>query len=172
MENSKEVIKVFTTRQDTVFGATFMSLAPEHPLALSLSRGNPPGKGGAGISWKGSKRQDAIKRTAEDVEKEGVFTGAYCINPMTRARMPIFVANFVLMEYGTGAVMAVPTHDQRDFEFAKKYGLPLIVVVQPEGQTLDAETMTEAYEGEGFWSIPVHLMGWRVLRRGRPLPDT
>jgi len=83
-------------------------------------------------------------------EKEGVFTGAYCLNPMTKARMPIFVANFVLMEYGTGAVMAVPTHDQRDFEFAKKYGLALIVVIQPEDQTLDAETMTEAYEGEGF----------------------
>jgi leucyl-tRNA synthetase len=91
-----------------------------------------------------------MKRTAETTEKEGVFTGAYCLNPVTKARMSIFVANFVLMEYGTGAVMAVPTHDQRDFEFAKKFGLPLIVVVQPEDRTLDAETMTEAYEGEGF----------------------
>ena len=91
-----------------------------------------------------------MKRTAEMTEKEGVFTGAYCLNPMTKARMPIFVANFVLMEYGTGAVMAVPTHDQRDFEFAKKYGLALIVVIQPQDQTLDAETITEAYEGEGF----------------------
>ena len=95
------------------------------------------------------KRQDAAKRTSEDVEKEGVFTGGYCINPMTRARMPIVVANFVLMEYGAGAVMAVPTHDQRDFEFARKYGLPLIVVVQPEGPDLDVKTMTGAYEGEG-----------------------
>ncbi len=111
-----------------------MSLAPEHPLALSLSKGNRSGKDGAGNLLIGSERQDATKRTSEEVEKEGVFTGAYCINPMTKARMPIFVANFVLMEYGTGAVMAVPTHDQRDFEFAKKYGLPLIVVVQPEGQ--------------------------------------
>jgi leucyl-tRNA synthetase len=96
------------------------------------------------------RRQDKIKRTAETTEKEGVFTGAYCLNPMTKARMPIFVANFVLMEYGTGVVMAVPTHDQRDFEFAKKFGLPLMVVVQPEERKLDAETMTEAYEGEGF----------------------
>src|SRR4030043_544009 len=96
------------------------------------------------------RRQDWMKRTAETTEKEGVFTGGYCLNPMTKARMPIFVAHFVLMEYGTGAVMAVPTHDQRDFEFAKQYKLSLIVVIQPEDQTLNAETMTEAYEGEGF----------------------
>jgi leucyl-tRNA synthetase len=148
-ENLKEAIKVFTTRQDTVFGATFMSLAPEHPLALSLSKGTPQEEAVRGFVEK-MKRQDRIKRTAETTEKEGVFTGAYCLNPMTKARMPIFVANFVLMEYGTGAVMAVPTHDQRDFEFAKKFGLPLIVVIQPEDRTLDSETMIEAYEGEGF----------------------
>jgi leucyl-tRNA synthetase len=149
LENSKEVIKVFTTRQDTIFGATFMSLAPEHPLALSLSRGTPQEKEVRDFVER-MRRQDWIKRTAETTEKEGVFTGGYCLNPMTKARMPIFVANFVLMEYGTGAVMAVPTHDQRDFEFAKKYGLRLIVVVQPEGETLDDQALTEAYEGEGF----------------------
>lgn len=149
LENSKEVIKVFTTRQDTIFGATFMSLAPEHPLALSLSKGTPQEKEVRDFVER-MRRQDLMKRTAETTEKEGVFTGGYCLNPMTKARMPIFVANFVLMEYGTGAVMAVPTHDQRDFEFAKKYALRLIVVVQPEGETLDDQTMTEAYEGEGF----------------------
>ena len=149
LENSKEVIKVFTTRQDTVFGATFMSLAPEHPLALSLSKGTPQEKAVRDFVDK-MKRLDWKKRTAETAEKEGVFTGGYCLNPMTKARMPIFVANFVLMEYGTGAVMAVPTHDQRDFEFAKKYGLPLIVVIQKEDRSLSAETMTGAYEGEGF----------------------
>jgi leucyl-tRNA synthetase len=148
IENSNEVIRVFTTRQDTVFGATFMSLAPEHPLALSLSKGTGQEKVVREFVDR-IKRQDAAKRTSEDVEKEGVFTGGYCINPMTRARMPIVVANFVLMEYGAGAVMAVPTHDQRDFEFARKYGLPLIVVVQPEGPDLDVKTMTGAYEGEG-----------------------
>ncbi len=149
LENSKEVIKVFTTRQDTVFGATFMSLAPEHPLALSLSKGTAQEQAIREFVEK-MRRQDKIKRTAETTEKEGVFTGGYCLNPMTKARIPIFVANFVLMEYGTGAVMAVPTHDQRDFEFAKKFRLPLIVVVKPEDQTLDANTMTEAYEEEGF----------------------
>ena len=149
LENSNEVIKVFTTRQDTVFGATFMSLAPEHPLALSLSKGTSQEIMVRAFVER-MRRQDRMKRMAETTEKEGVFTGAYCLNPMTKARMPIFVANFVLMEYGTGAVMAVPTHDQRDFEFAKRYGLPLIVVIQPEDRTLDAETMTEAYEGEGF----------------------
>jgi leucyl-tRNA synthetase len=149
LENSKEIIKVFTTRQDTVFGATFMSLAPEHPLAIRLSKGTPQEQAVREFVER-MRRQDKIKRTAETTEKEGVFTGAYCLNPMTKARMPIFVANFVLMEYGTGAVMAVPTHDQRDFEFAKKFGLPLIVVVQPEERKLDADTMTEAYEGEGF----------------------
>ncbi len=149
LENSKEPIKVFTTRQDTVFGATFMSLAPEHPLALTLSKGTSQEKAVRDFVEK-MKRQDQAKRTAATTEKEGVFTGGYCFNPMTGARMPIFAANFVLMEYGTGAVMAVPTHDQRDFEFAKEYNLPLIVVVQPEGRTLNADTMTEAYEGEGL----------------------
>jgi len=148
LEKSKDVLRVFTTRQDTVFGATFMSLAPEHPLALSLSKGTPQEEAVRRFVEK-TKRQDWRKRTAETAEKEGVFTGATCLNPMTGARMPIFVANFVLMEYGTGAVMAVPTHDQRDFEFAKKYDLPLIVVIQPKDQLLDEKTMMGAYEGEG-----------------------
>ncbi|HEY5523653.1 MAG TPA: class I tRNA ligase family protein, partial [Desulfuromonadaceae bacterium] len=91
-----------------------------------------------------------IKRTADDFEKEGVFTGSYCSNPLTGARMPIFLANFVLMDYGTGAVMAVPTHDQRDFEFAKKYDLPLKVVIQPPGVTLDTVSMCEAYTEAGI----------------------
>jgi leucyl-tRNA synthetase len=148
LEKSKNVIRVFTTRQDTVFGATFMSLAPEHPLTLSLSKGTPQEEAVRGFVEK-TKRQDWRKRTAETAEKEGVFTGATCLNPMTGARMPIFVANFVLMQYGTGAVMAVPTHDQRDFEFAKKYDLPLIVVIQPKDQLLDEKSMMGAYEGEG-----------------------
>ena len=149
IEGSEEVIRVFTTRQDTVFGATFMSLAPEHPLSLQLSKGTPQEKAVREFVDR-MRRQDRMKRTAETTEKEGVFTGGYCLNPMTKARMPVFVANFVLMEYGTGAVMAVPTHDQRDFEFATKYGLPLIVVVQPEDRDLKTETMKEAYEGDGM----------------------
>ncbi len=148
IENSTESIRVFTTRQDTLFGATFMSLAPEHPRALELATAEQKEAVVAFIDK--IKKTDRIKRTADDFEKEGVFTGSYCINPVTGARMPIFLANFVLMDYGTGAVMAVPTHDQRDFEFAKKYDLSLKVVIQPEGVTLDPATMTEAFTEAGI----------------------
>jgi len=143
-------IPVFTTRQDTVFGATFMTLAPEHPLTLELSRGTPQ-EATVQEFVERIKKQDRMKRTAEDYEKEGLFIGAYCRNPLTGRQMPIFAANFVLMEYGTGAVMAVPTHDQRDFYFAKKFNLPLVVVIQPEeSPPLKADTMVEAYPGEGI----------------------
>ncbi len=148
LENSKDAITVFTTRQDTVFGATFMTLAPEHPLTLKLSKGKPQEEEIREFVER-VKRASISGRTAEDTEKEGVFTGAYCLNPMTGGRMPIFSANFVLMEYGTGAVMAVPAHDQRDFEFAKRYGLPIIVVIQPPDNPLSEETMTQAYVDEG-----------------------
>ncbi len=144
-----EKIRVFTTRQDTVFGATFMSVAPEHPLSKTLAKGRPQEKEVNAFVDR-VVAEDKVKRTREDYEKEGVFTGAYCANPVTGARMKIFVANFVLMEYGTGCVMAVPAHDQRDFEFAQKYELPVIVVVRPEeGEELTSDTMTEAWEGPG-----------------------
>ncbi len=143
-------IPVFTTRQDTVFGATFMTLAPEHPLTLELSRGTIQEKEVQEFVER-IKKQDRIKRTSDDYEKEGLFIGAYCKNPVTGWKMPIFAGNFVLMEYGTGAVMAVPTHDQRDFYFAKKFNLPLMVVIQPEGKpALSAETMTEAFTEDGI----------------------
>ncbi|HKK01328.1 MAG TPA: leucine--tRNA ligase, partial [Desulfuromonadales bacterium] len=147
LEGSLEAIRVFTTRQDTLFGATFMSLAPEHPLALELTTDAQRPAVEEFIAR--VRKQDKIKRTSDDYEKEGVFTGAYCINPVTRRQMPIYLANFVLTDYGTGAVMAVPTHDQRDFEFARKYDLPMQVVIQPEGQELDPATMTEAWTGAG-----------------------
>lgn len=148
LESGNGAIKVFTTRQDTVFGATFMSLAPEHPLALELASPEQHPQVEAFIDK--IKKTDRIKRTADDFEKEGVFTGSYCINPLTGVRMPIYLANFVLMDYGTGAVMAVPTHDQRDFEFARKYGLDLRVVIQPEGETLDPATMSAAFTEVGI----------------------
>jgi leucyl-tRNA synthetase len=148
-EDGKKEITVFTTRQDTVFGATFMSLAAEHPLALELSRGKKQEKEVKEFVER-VKMEDKIKRTSEDYAKEGVFTGSYCLNPMTGAKMPVYVANFVLMEYGTGAVMAVPAHDQRDLDFARKYGLEVIVVVQPPEGSLEAQTMTEAYLDEGL----------------------
>ncbi len=148
VEGTGEKITVFTTRPDTLYGATFMSLAPEHPLAGHLAAGTPQEQPVREFVDR-VLVQDRTVRTSDDLEKEGVFTGAYCINPVTSQRMPVYVANFVLMEYGTGAVMAVPAHDQRDFEFAKKYGLEVKVVIQPEDRPLDADSMTVAYVDEG-----------------------
>jgi len=148
IDNKDETIRVFTTRPDTLYGATFMSLAPENPFAVSLSKGTEQEKEVKAFIDSVLK-EDKTVRSSEDLEKEGVFTGAYCVNPVTRYKMPVYVANFVLMEYGTGAVMAVPAHDQRDFEFAEKYGLEVKVVIQPEGETLDASKMKEAYVEEG-----------------------
>ena len=143
-------IPVFTTRQDTIYGATFMTLAPEHPLTLELAQGTPQEEEVKKFVER-IKKQDRAKRTADDYEKEGLFIGAYCRNPLSGMKMPIFAGNFVLMEYGTGAVMAVPTHDQRDFYFAKKFGLPLIVAIQPEGgEPLKENTMTEAFTDDGL----------------------
>ncbi|MBI2358194.1 MAG: leucine--tRNA ligase [Deltaproteobacteria bacterium] len=141
-------LNIFTTRQDTVYGATFASLAVEHPLALKLAQGTAQEKI-VGDFVERIKTINQARRGTEEVEKEGVFTGSYCVNPFTQEKIPIYLANFVLMEYGTGAVMAVPAHDQRDFEFARKYRLPIRVVIQPPGQTLNSDAMTEAYVDEG-----------------------
>lgn len=146
---SDEVIEVFTTRQDTVYGATFLCFAPEHPKLKELIKGLPQEKVVLEFIEK-TLRMDSYMRTADYTEKEGVFTGRYCLNPVTGEQIPIYVANFVLFDYGTGAIMAVPTHDQRDFEFAKKYGLPLRVVIKPFDRDLDERTMTEAYVEEGI----------------------
>jgi len=142
LDGEPYAIKVFTTRPDTIYGATFVSLAPEHPLASRLAR-----ERGVKDFIERIKRQTTSLR--EDIEKEGVFTGSYCLHPLTGKLLPIYVANFVLMEYGTGAVMAVPAHDQRDFEFAKKYGLPIELVIQPD-ERLNPRDMECAYEGEGI----------------------
>jgi len=152
-------LTVFTTRPDTLYGATFMSLAPEHPLALALAAGTPEEKAVAEFVGTWSQR-DRSKGVLEELVKEGVFTGRYCVNPVTGGQLPIYVANFVLMEYGTGAIMAVPAHDQRDFEFARTYGLPVKVVIQPPGGALAAESMTEAYEGPGVLANSAQFTGW------------
>ena len=149
IENTDEAISVFTTRQDTVCGATFMCLAPEHPLVMRLSKGKQQAKEVRQFIEHISL-QDRSIRMIDSYEKEGVFTGAYCVNPLTGTRMPVYTANFALMEYGTGAVMSVPAHDERDFDFAKKYGLEIIVVVKPYDEDLDGATMTEAFTGEGI----------------------
>ena len=145
---SDKTITVFTTRQDTLYGATFMSLAPEHPLVSELVEGTgQKAEVEAFIRCWRQAQQD--NRDVGSQEKEGVFTGSYCLNPVTGRKMPIYLANFVLLEYGTGAVMAVPAHDQRDFEFSRMYDLPIIVVIQPDGEALNPETMVEAYTGSG-----------------------
>ncbi|MFH0824796.1 MAG: leucine--tRNA ligase [Pseudomonadota bacterium] len=148
LEKPGDPIEVFTTRPDTLYGATFMSLAPEHPLCLQLSKGTSQEEAVREFVNR-IAAQDWMARVGEETEKEGVFTGAYCINPVTGLKMPIYLANFVLYEYGTGAVMAVPAHDQRDFEFAKKYDLNMAVVIQPYDSELDATRMTEAYVDRG-----------------------
>ena len=148
-----QCIEVFTTRPDTLYGATFMSLAAEHPLVIALSKGTSQEKEVKRFVDRVAKI-DRAKRRTQDYEKEGVFTGAYCLNPLSGRRMPIYAANFVLMEYGTGAVMAVPAHDQRDFEFAKKYQIPIVAVIQPSApgslNPLDPLTMKEAYVEPGI----------------------
>jgi leucyl-tRNA synthetase len=122
-------IRVFTTRPDTVFGVTFMVLAPEHPLVEKLT--SPEKKTEVEAYIVKSRRQSEIERLSTEKEKDGVFTGAYCTNRLNGTKVPIWIADYVLLSYGTGAVMAVPAHDERDFAFAKKYDLPIPVVIAP-----------------------------------------
>lgn len=143
-----DILRVFTTRPDTIFGATYVVLAPEHPLVKKLIEGKPQKQDVMTFLDKVAK-ESKTTRVAADVKKEGCFTGAYAVNPVNGEKIPVWVADYVLMEYGTGAIMAVPTHDQRDFLFAKEHRLPMRVVIQPQGETLSVETMTEAFETEG-----------------------
>jgi leucyl-tRNA synthetase len=138
-------IVVFTTRPDTLWGATFMVLAPEHPLVDKLT--TPDKKAEVETYVTQATRQSEIDRTATDKEKTGVFIGAFAINPVNGERIPIWIADYVLMTYGTGAIMAVPAHDERDFEFAVKFDLPIPVVIAPPDW--DGQPLSEAYVGEG-----------------------
>ncbi len=137
-------LRVFTTRIDTIYGATFMVVAPEHPRVPDLLKTDD-----ARLAVARLRAQDRRARQAGLIEKEGVFTGTHAVNPFTQERIPIWVGNFVLMGYGTGAIMAVPAHDQRDFEFARKYAIPIRVVIQPQGAALVAEKLEAAYAGDG-----------------------
>ncbi len=140
-------LPIFTTRPDTLWGATFMVLSPEHPLVESLTT---PAQAETVTAYKAAAAtQSEIDRTAEDREKTGVWTGSFAVNPVNGERIPIWIADYVLMGYGTGAIMAVPAHDQRDFEFARKFDLPIKVVVQPIDRSLSANSMKQAYVGEG-----------------------
>jgi len=140
-------IKIYTTRPDTLWGASFMVLSPEHPLVEKLTTAD---QGDAIATYQTTAAaMSEMDRTAENREKTGVWTGSYAINPVNDQKIPIWIADYVLMDYGTGAIMAVPAHDQRDFEFARKFDLPIHVVVQPDGETLDGATMETAYADGG-----------------------
>lgn len=148
LDNSNENLAVFTTRPDTIYGVTFLTVAPEHPVVEQLIQNKPQAN---------AVRQFITEILGKDTRsryitqsKRGIFTGAYCINPVNHRRIPIYVGEYVLMEYGTGVVMGVPAHDQRDFEFAKENGLPVIVVINPPGKELDPEKMECAYTEPGI----------------------
>lgn len=125
-------IEVFTTRPDTLWGVTYMVLAPEHPLVSSLTLSDRKKKVDDYVEF--ARRETEIERAAADKEKTGVFTGSYCINPVNGEKVPVWISDYVILTYGTGAVMAVPAHDERDFEFAKKFKLPIREVISPDGK--------------------------------------
>ena len=146
MSEQGDPIMVFTTRPDTLFGATFLVLAPEHPLVDKLT--TPEHRAEVAAYVHRARRQSEIERLAEDREKTGIFIGAYARHPLTGARVPIYIGDYVLLTYGTGAIHAVPAHDSRDFAFARKYRLPIPVVIAPPDW--DGEPLGEAYTGEGI----------------------
>ena len=141
-------LEVYTTRPDTLWGATFMVLAPEHALVEKITTAEQ--REAIEAYRAQAARATEIERSAEGRDKTGVFTGAYAINPVSEARIPIWIADYVMVTYGTGAIMAVPSGDQRDFDFARKFGLEIIPVVQPEGEHFDGKTMEQAYDGAGI----------------------
>jgi leucyl-tRNA synthetase len=165
VRDGKPVIEVFTTRPDTLFGATFMVLAPEHPAVEGLTTDDRRDE--MEEYRRRAAAMDLVSRKKTDKEKTGVFTGGYCVNPATGEEIPVWIADYVLMEYGTGAIMAVPGHDDRDFEFAQKFGLPIVRVVAGEGE--DGLTpLEEAYIGdEGVLvnSDRFNGMPWREAKK-------
>ena len=145
LKDSENIIPVFTTRVDTIFGATYIVLAPEHPLVKELIKGNPKEKEVLKFIDKVSKESKVV-RSSSNVKKEGIFSGCFAINPVNNEEVPIWIADYVLMEYGTGAIMAVPTHDQRDFLFAREHNLSMRIVIKGPDSL---EVMNEAYEDDG-----------------------
>ena len=149
IEDSNKKFTVFTTRPDTIFGVTFVAIAPEHPLATELARGTPYEKRVTDYVHQAQLKTE-IDRTSEVTEKDGVFTGRYALNLISGERVQLWVADYVLPSYGTGIVMGVPAHDERDFQFAKKYQIPIKVVINPPGESLDATMMESAYVDHGI----------------------
>ncbi|HHU17645.1 MAG TPA: leucine--tRNA ligase [Clostridiales bacterium] len=148
IEGFNKELTIFTTRPDTLFGVTYMVLAPEHPFVRELVSGNEFEKSVEEFLDKLQYMSD-IDRTEATAEKEGVFLGRYAINPLNGKKVPIYIANYVLMDYGTGAIMAVPAHDQRDFDFAVKYDLDIIPVINPQNPDIDINNLKAAFEAEG-----------------------
>jgi leucyl-tRNA synthetase len=147
--DSEEIIETFTTRQDTMYGMTFIVIAPEHPKVMEWVKGTKYEKPVKEFIKKVRKLSMIERTTVEKKEKRGIFLGKYAVHPLTKKKIPIYAADFVLLEFGTGIVQAVPAHDQRDFDFAKEYNLPIVVTIQPAEYTLNAEKMIRAYEGHG-----------------------
>lgn len=141
-------LNVFTTRADTVFGVTYMVISPEHPFVKELIKGKPEEKAALDYIEEVSHKND-IERSSTVGEKTGVFIGRYAVNPITAKEIPIFISDYVLMGYGTGAIMAVPAHDQRDFDFAKKFNLDIVPVVEPNDSDIDVNNLSESFEAEG-----------------------
>ncbi|KJJ85190.1 Leucyl-tRNA synthetase [Candidatus Omnitrophus magneticus] len=158
VEGSNLKLTCFTTRVDTIFGCTYMVLAPEHPLLETLIADNP-GKEKIMKFVQATRNESHIERSGLNTEKKGVFTGRYVINQMTGKKIPLWIADYVLMEYGTGAVMAVPAHDQRDFAFAKKYGLDVEIVINNPTEKLNASTLQQAFEDTGILINSGHFTG-------------
>ena len=148
LKEASQRIEVFTTRIDTIFGATFMLLSPEHPLSRELLAGSPD-KERLRQEMVRAVREARMKKEEGEAEKEGIDTGKTAINPFSGEEIPVWIANYVLLDYGTGAVMAVPAHDRRDFEFARKYGLSIKPVIEPSGQHGVGEPVEEAFEEYG-----------------------
>lgn len=149
VQETGDLLEIFTTRHDTVFGVTYMVLAPEHPLVEKLTQGTEY-EGKVQEFIKKVQKLSEVDRTSTELEKEGLFIGAHAVNPLNGEAVPILIGNYVLMDYGTGAVMGVPAHDERDFKFAKKYNLDIRVVIQPEGKELKVEEMEDAYTEDGI----------------------
>lgn len=168
--DSEDQIKVFTTRPDTLFGVTFISLSPEHPLALKLSKEKKEEKTVSEFIEK-HKNVSTSEKNIEK-EKEGVFIGSYAVHPLTGEDIPIYLANFVLMEYGTGAVMAVPAHDQRDFEFAQKYKLPIKPVIIPKDENINIDHLDKAWEGPGYLSNSMEFNGLKNSSAKREITES
>lgn len=145
---SDEALKVFTTRPDTVFGATYMVLAPEHPIVSKLVKETDFEKPVNDFVHKLQHMSD-VERTSAETEKEGLFIGQHCLNPFTNEEIPIYIANYVLVDYGTGAIMAVPAHDQRDLDFARKYEIPVVPVILPPETEEPFDVGNDAYTGPG-----------------------